>query len=780
MTRSGYAAEAFADSQITAAEAATLSPWAYLEIVRTRWWVTALCVLGTMSVGVLQVASTPDLFTATTLVQKHLERSPLEVFANDARGGLAPDITASEVELLRSRSVLGPTVEAQALQLRLPGSDRRGGALLEGARVQPNAEAGSYVLHQQDRRVTLREPGSGRVLASTVLGGVLEAVGMSIQVPPSLDLDRPVSIDILYYEDAVSELRAGLSISTTRNTNLIRIGYTAGDPEQAAEVVNAVAAAYRAQAARTTREAAIHRREFLGGQVADMADSVLQSQEELARYQETSSILDPTAAGQTLATLLRDEELELRRLRYQVGVLTSLGATKAGSDPGGQGLARIVALSEDLVPGGRTLQQELRELETERSRLTASRYGYREGSSRVAVIDSLIAGTRRELRVVSRESLGLLRSRVEDVERSVGALRAEAGTLPSRAAAISRLEQRDDGLQMLFQRLTERYHEAQIAEAVAAADVEVVDKAMPPARPDPKSSVRPLLLALLLGLMAGVFGSIALELLSTTVHRSGDAESATQLEILGILPTLKGRTDNMRPAPIVVGGADEQALGPEADAFHELRTTLHYAWDETPKVIAVTSQGPREGKSFTATNLALSMAHQGARVLIVDGDLRRPRQHQIFDVARSYGLSDLLTRRADVGEVLRPVAGKRLWVIPAGGDAPDPVRLLGSQRFERLLERARGGFDFVVVDTPPILAASELCSIAPLTDGVLIVARANQTDRNALAHAVDRLRKVRAPILGLVLNGAPVGRGYRSYGGYYYRYYAYQEYLKSA
>ena len=84
------------------------------------------------------------------------------------------------------------------------------------------------------------------------------------------------------------------------------------------------------------------------------------------------------------------------------------------------------------------------------------------------------------------------------------------------------------------------------------------------------------------------------------------------------------------------------------------------------------------------------------------------------------------------------------------------------------------------MDTPPILAASELCSIAPLTDGVLIVARTNQTDRNALAHAVDRLRRVRAPILGLVLNGAPVGRGYRTYGGYYYRYYAYQEYLKSA
>ena len=145
----------------------------------------------------------------------------------------------------------------------------------------------------------------------------------------------------------------------------------------------------------------------------------------------------------------------------------------------------------------------------------------------------------------------------------------------------------------------------------------------------------------------------------------------------------------------------------------------------------------------------------------------------MFEIQREPGLTEYVTQQATYRQCVREIVGYSLSVMPAGGRSPDPAQLLGSPRFRELLETTRNDFDAIVLDTPPVLAVSEVLDLTQLVDGIVMVARANQTNRFALQEAAERLRRVEAPLLGLVLNGVEAGSGHSGYGGYYYRYYAY-------
>jgi len=178
-----------------------------------------------------------------------------------------------------------------------------------------------------------------------------------------------------------------------------------------------------------------------------------------------------------------------------------------------------------------------------------------------------------------------------------------------------------------------------------------VDFARPPVYPDGRSTVIPIVLAALLGLGTGLFGAIAREGLDKTIRRSGDAESATGLPILGMIPVVKQRNGKKgNPPPLIV--REGHHGGPAAEAFKALPAMLRYAQAEETTVVAVASQGPKEGKSFTAANLALALAKAGTRTLLIDCDLHRPRIASIFELAREPGLAEFLTRQAPYEQCL--------------------------------------------------------------------------------------------------------------------------------
>ena len=748
--------------------------WTIVEVIRRRWRPLLLAVAVAVGAAVAWIIFRPATYTTGALVQKQVQSSPLSALALEASGqSLAPSAMASEVELFRSQAVLGPAIEALRLSLRLPGNQHLREALLASALVSSEVPPAEYLIRSEGSRLQIIDAETGAPRSAGSVGDTVVGQGFAIPIRSVPRLTEDVRLNVSALPDAINRLSDELTVDQVQLTNLIRLRYTARDPAFAAEVVNAVVNSYVDHATFTARDAAVLRRDFLAEQLASVADSVRVAQTELARFQEQARVLDPAAQGESLAQTLREEELRVRQLRYQEGLLQSLVMTLL-SEGSGEGLERIMTLSEEMAPGAVPVYMRLREFETERQRLTVDRFGFRAGSSRVAVVDSLIQSARRELRVLATESLDLTGTQLREVEQEAAALRQQVGQLPAQATAISTLEQNVEGVLSTFDLITERYYEAQVAEAVATADVEVVDYATVPVGPDERSRILPLMAALFLGLGGGVFGAFLLEELDTTVHRSGDAETATSLSVLGMVPELSRKElPNGKVPPLIVR---LQNGAPAAEAFRALPSMIRFVRSEAPRVMAVVSQGPGEGKSFVAGNLALAMAATDKRVLLIDCDLRRPRQDAMFEVKRSPGLSDVLTHQGNLYTMAQEVSSRSLWLLPAGSRVLHPTTLLSSDHFKDVIEQVKRQFDVVILDTPPVLAVSEALEISTLVDGVILVAKTDKTNRLALAEAASRLRRVEAPLLGLLLNGVQSGSGQGYYGGYYYRSYSYGDY----
>lgn len=294
------------------------------------------------------------------------------------------------------------------------------------------------------------------------------------------------------------------------------------------------------------------------------------------------------------------------------------------------------------------------------------------------------------------------------------------------------------------------------------ARVVVEQRASIPSHPVVPKTARNIAIGLALGLMLGVGLAVVRDQLDNTVKDRQTLEEISGAGLVGSVPLDK----DLRKEPAISFESDNSAI---AEAFRKLRTNLQFlAVDNPPRVIVVTSSMPNEGKSTTAINLALVLAEAEHNVLLVDGDLRRPRLDNYLDVVGSVGFSTVLAGGAKLDEVLQKTRFSGLSVLTSGAIPPNPSELLGSMAAKNVLSELRTQFDYVVVDSSPLLAVTDAAVLAAHADGVLIIARFGHTKREHLSHAVGALKDVGAPPLGAVYTMTPA-RGGSSYS-YSYAY----------
>jgi len=273
-----------------------------------------------------------------------------------------------------------------------------------------------------------------------------------------------------------------------------------------------------------------------------------------------------------------------------------------------------------------------------------------------------------------------------------------------------------------------------------------------------------------LGLVAGVLLGIAFALgrsmLDKTVKKPEDLGAITGAAIVGEIPVDKAR----RSAPAISFGSENSRI---AESFRKLRTNLSFlSVDNPPRVIVITSSIPNDGKSITAINIALALVEVENNVLLIDGDMRRPVANKYLNVDGAVGLSTVLSGAVSLGDALQETPFSGLTVLAAGATPPNPSELLASHAAKNLLEEVRGKFDYVIVDSCPLLAVTDAALLAANADGALLLGRYGQTKRDQLKNATDALRNVGATLLGTVLTMTPQ-RDRSAYGGGYY-YYGYR------
>ena len=293
------------------------------------------------------------------------------------------------------------------------------------------------------------------------------------------------------------------------------------------------------------------------------------------------------------------------------------------------------------------------------------------------------------------------------------------------------------------------------------ARVIVEQRASVPDDPVKPRKARNVLVGLTFGTLLGLGLAVLRDVLDNTVKDRETLENIASVGVVGNIPLDKERR---KEAAI----SFENDASPMAEALRKLRTNLQFlAVDNPPRVIVVTSSMPREGKSTTTINLALALAEAEHNVVVVDGDLRRPHLDKYLGVVGSVGFSTVLAGGASLDEVIQKSRFPGLSVLTSGAIPPNPSELLGSLAAKKIMDELRGRFDYVIVDSSPLLAVTDAAVLAANADGVLIMARFGQTKRDQLSHAVAALKDVGAPLLGAVFTMTP-SRGSASYS---YRYY---------
>jgi tyrosine-protein kinase Etk/Wzc len=521
------------------------------------------------------------------------------------------------------------------------------------------------------------------------------------------------------------------------------------------------------------------------------------------RFRQSQGVVSSADQGsarqqEMFALETRREELLAQRRSFQTLLAQYRAATPA------QRPERLRALvSAPGIGGNPVVAHEyglLARYEAQRDSMVSGEYRTPEGSPDLTRLNQLIAAGEQRIVNAVASQVGAMDAQLQSINESAARSAGQIQAVPGSEAQEVRLAQEVGSLQQAAEALRADYQRAQISEAVEAGQVEIIDAASLPAGPQNSGAPLKMLLGLALGLMLGSGAALLRESMNTSVRRHDELEGLLQVPALVVIPRiapegLPVRTGLRRLLPAFANGNGahgangSNGTGPEptpllvvaegrstaAEAYRTLRTNLIFSQTgRALKSVIITSASPGEGKSTTASNLAAAFAQQGMRVLLVDADLRRPTVHNIFGTPREPGLTQVLVGQMELAEAVResPVPG--LSLLTAGVLPPNPAELLGSPVMRELMRVMGDAFDMVILDTPPVMAASDSSVLASMVDGVVLVVRAGRTERSLAQQAVRQLMSVGARVLGAALNDPD--RAMAAYGGAGYYYYAYNYY----
>jgi capsular exopolysaccharide synthesis family protein len=365
---------------------------------------------------------------------------------------------------------------------------------------------------------------------------------------------------------------------------------------------------------------------------------------------------------------------------------------------------------------------------------------------------------------IERSSLEAKQSALQEVIKK---LNDEVVKLPLLEQQYATLERETQALDKAEQMLEDQYEKIKIKRDSQESDLKMLEWAQMPTRAFMNVKSSRVFMGMLMGLIIGVALAFLLEYLDQTIKEIKDVERILEVPLLGVVPFIEGENTVLE--------IDSKKWKNKLEPFRSLRANLkHIATANKLQTFMICSAVKGEGKTTLAVNMAITFAMDGKRVIVIDGDLRRPQIHTLLGVAREPGLSDYLLDSAEISQVIKPTRYDNLFVITSGERPHNPAELIGTVRFDQLLLELAGRADYVFLDTPALLPVSDAITMAPKIKAGIMVTRSLWTPVKAARHARAQLKQINIPVVGAILNGVSHARGYYPYYYGYYRYYAYK------
>jgi polysaccharide biosynthesis transport protein len=586
---------------------------------------------------------------------------------------------------------------------------------------------------------------------------------------PAAETEAPARDETADESAAIGGFLGGLQIVPVKGTRLVEILYSSPNAEYSALAANTLAREYVQQNLDLKLQNTNNTVDWLRTEIEKQKKKVEAAERAMANYQEGQNAMSLDDRQNIVVANLNSLNEAVTRAKTARLQKESLYRQLAGVKPDSEGVDSFPVIAQN--PTVQDVRQQIALLRADKARLLQSRtenhpdvqklnLQLETANSRLrAEISRVLEGTATDYRTALAEEQNLAASLEGQKQQAISLNRKNIG--------FNLLQREAEGERNVYNALLQQHKELSVISNSRANNIQLMDLAEVPPGPYTPNHGRDWLMALVLGLALGIALAYAVEYLDDTVKIPDDVTRRLRLPLLGLVPAVSGGK-----VPVLTNPVPHDF----GEAFRSLRTSLVFTnGTEGKRMIAVTSTQPLEGKTTTACNLAVALALGGSRVMLIDADMRRPGLHRTMGLQNEVGLSHVLTGQARVREAVQRTSEPNLYVMTAGRTPPNPSELLSSSRMQNLLSNLEAGpFDWVIIDTPPVLAVTDAVIIAPYVSGLVFVVGAEMTRRSHAERAIETIQSGKPNIIGAVLNRVDLNRNkyyYSRYYGYHYKSY---------
>lgn len=602
------------------------------------------------------------------------------------------------------------------------------------------------------------------------------------------------------YLPIILDLKNRIKTEQEGNSDIINITASSQDPRIAQRLANTVAQVYQERHGLELNKRIVEAKKFIEGQLTVTREKLLTSEEAIRDFRQEHRMVSLDAESSTMTGRLsvlktaHDRDLATLDRINQIAKLLDRAEDSPLS-------SKDVFYFEEASAPYKSLNDRLVQLMMERDLLLIN---YTDDFPQVIEIKKQISEIVTGLRAQLAAQRQALSQTVTETKRAITGLDAQIHALPDKGLELARLERDASINRELFTLLEKQYQESQIQHAEKLEEVQIVKPALEPSGPmNPPKTAATTALGFLIGLVLGIVFAFVIETFDTSIGAVEEVEEFLDTRVLGVVPQVD--TDELKRTfkekmSRDIGDDELWRIGrlishfvpksTAAESFRALRTNINFIkLEQEIKTIVFTSSSPQEGKTTISINLAIAMAQAGHKVLLIDGDFRRPVVSKIFGIPSVPGLTDVILGNYKWRETVRSITDlmmgqmtteelmanpglDKLFILTSGTISPNPAELVGTKINREVLSEIHEEYEFVIIDAPPVLAATDAVIWASMADGVILVYQVGKIARGALKRAKAQIDNVKARLVGVVLNGlkAEISPDYEYHDKYYYYY----------